>query len=149
MTGRWRHPAGRRPEGGAAVLEFLVVVAGFLVPLLFVLVTMDLVQRAMLGTSSAAREAGRVYLTASADHARDRAELAAWEILANHGLRDPARLSVELQGGCEDHGGCGSGHGPGSEVEVTVTYRVPVAGRLQGILPAELPVRSVHLTRGP
>jgi hypothetical protein len=145
----------RRPEGGAAVLEFLVVAAGFLVPLLYLLVTMDLVQRAMLGTSSAAREAGRVYLAAPAGHARDqvdRAELTAWEVLTNYGLRDPARLSVELRVGCED-GGCASGFPsgfrPGEEVEVTVTYRVPVAGRLQGVLPAELPVRSVHFTRGP
>jgi hypothetical protein len=50
-------------ERGAAVVELLVVMLVLLVPLVYVMVVMADVQRALLATSSAAREAGRVYVT--------------------------------------------------------------------------------------
>jgi hypothetical protein len=52
-------------ERGAAVVELLVVFLTLLVPLVYVMVVMADVQRALLATSSAAREAGRVYVTGS------------------------------------------------------------------------------------
>ena len=129
MSGR----AGRgsRPEAGAAVVELLVVALTLLVPLVYVMLVMADVQRALLATSGAAREAGRVYVTGS-DRvtAERRAEVASREVLAAYGLRagDP-RASLRLRAGCpaEGRSGCVGGFGPGAEVEVVVTYRVPVA----------------------
>ena len=46
-------------ERGAAVVELLVVFLTLLVPLVYVMLVMADVQRALLATSSAAREAGR------------------------------------------------------------------------------------------
>jgi hypothetical protein len=68
---------GVRGERGAAVVELLVVFLTLLVPLVYAMVVMADVQRALLATSKAA--------------------------------------------------GCAGGFGPGAEVLVEVTYRVPVA----------------------
>jgi hypothetical protein len=138
-------------ERGAAVVELVVVFLTLLVPLVYVMVVMADVQRALLATSGAAREAGRVYVTGSDRRdAERRAELAYREVLATYGLRagDP-RADLRLRVGCPAGGGsvgggsagggsagrglagggsgCVGGFGPGAEVEVVVTYRVAVA----------------------
>jgi len=118
-------------ERGAAVVELLVVFLTLLVPLVYVMVVMADVQRALLATSSAAREAGRVYVTGSDRAAAERrAELAYREVLASYGIRagDP-RARMRLRSGCPSGAGsgCAGGFGPGAEVTVEVTYRVPVA----------------------
>jgi hypothetical protein len=122
---------GSRVERGAAVVELLVVFLTLLVPLVYVMVVMADVQRAVLATSSAAREAGRVYVTGSDRVAAERrAELAYREVLASYGMRagDPA-AGMRLESGCPPgaDSGCVGGFGPGAEVRVEVTYRVPVA----------------------
>jgi hypothetical protein len=142
-------------ERGAAVVELLVVFLALLVPLVYVMVVMADVQRALLATSSAAREAGRVYVTGSDRlDAERRAALAYREVLATYGIRpgDPG-AAMRLRAGCpagDGSGsgvgpgaaarpgpgvgsrpgvgsGCAGGFGPGAEVEVVVTYRVGVA----------------------
>jgi hypothetical protein len=119
-----------RGERGAAVVELLVVFLTLLVPLVYVMVVMADVQRALLATSSAAREAGRVYVT-GADRlaAERRAAVAYREVLAAYGLGagDP-RAGMRLRARCPPAAsGCAGGFGPGAEVQVVVTYRVPVA----------------------
>ena len=126
MTG-----AGSRSERGAAVVELLVVALTLLVPLVYVMVVMADVQRALLVTSGAAREAGRVYVTGPDRVAAERrAEAASREVLGAYGIRagDPG-ASLRVRAGCPVGGGsgCAGGFGPGAEVEVVVTYRVPVA----------------------
>jgi hypothetical protein len=123
-------------ERGAAVVELLVVFLTLLVPLVYVMVVMADVQRALLATSSAAREAGRVYVTgADRADAERRAGIAYREVLASYGVRagepragDPG-AGMRLRARCppEAGPGCAGGFGPGAEVEVEVTYRVPVA----------------------
>jgi hypothetical protein len=122
---------GSRAERGAAVVELLVVALTLLVPLVYVMVVMADVQRALLATSGAAREAGRVYVTGPDRVAAERrAEAASREVLAAYGIRagDPG-VSLRLRAGCPAEGasGCAGGFGPGAEVEVVVAYRVPVA----------------------
>jgi hypothetical protein len=145
---------GWRGERGAAVVELLVVFLTLLVPLVYVMVVMADVQLALLATSSAAREAGRVYVTGSDRlDAERRAGLAYREVLATYGMRDgDPRAGMRLRAGCPGSGsgagagsgfgqgsrsgagswvgsgpGCVGGFGPGAEVRVVVTYRVPVA----------------------
>ena len=136
---------GARAERGAAVVELLVVMLTLLVPLVYVMVVMADVQRALLATSAAAREAGRVYVTGPDRVAAEgRAGTAYREVLASYGMRagDP-KARLRLRAGCPVEGaaegaggaaegaggaaGCAGGFGPGAEVEVVVTYRVPVA----------------------
>jgi hypothetical protein len=131
--------SGRRPgEGGAAVVELLVVFLTLVVPLVYAMVVMADVQRALLATSSAAREAGRVYVTGpDRVEAERRAGVAYRQVLATYGIRagDPA-AGMRLRAGCPAEAeaeagavgeGCAGGFGPGAEVEIVVTYRVPVA----------------------
>jgi Flp pilus assembly protein TadG len=121
----------RRGERGAAVVELLVVFLTLLVPLVYVMVVMADVQRALLATSSAAREAGRVYVTGTDRLAAERrANLAYREVLASYGMRaEHPRSGMRLRARCppEAASGCSGRFGPGAEVEVVVTYRVPVA----------------------
>jgi hypothetical protein len=118
-------------ERGAAVVELLVVFLTLLVPLVYVMVVMADVQRALLATSSAAREAGRVYVTgADRVDAERRAGVAYREVLATYGMRAGDRgAGMRLRAGCPAAAGpgCTGEFGPGAEVEVEVTYRVPVA----------------------
>jgi hypothetical protein len=124
-------PAPLGSQGGAAVVELLAGFLVLLVPLVYALVVVADVQRALLATSSAAREAGRVYVTASSRaEAERRAAVAYREVLANFGLRaaDP-RAALRVEAGCPVGApvGCAGGFGPGAEVRVAVTYRVAVA----------------------
>ncbi len=149
-------PADRSPargERGAAVVELLVVLLTLLVPLVYAMVVMADVQRALLATSSAAREAGRVYVTASDKvDAERRAGVAYREVLATYGLRagDP-RAGMRLRVGCPagTGSGCAGGFGPGAEVQVVVTYRVPAARLpfLGAVAGPGLTVGATHHTR--
>ncbi len=131
------------------MIEFSVVFVALVLPLAYVIVTMSAVQLAMLGTSAAAREAGRVYATAdSAADARARSDVAAQAVLVNHGLTEPGRGAVQATSSCPSATeGCVNGFGRGAEVEVTVVYQVPVAGPIQGLVGLEIPVSSTHRTR--
>jgi hypothetical protein len=149
VTGK---PAGPG-ERGAAVVELLVVFLTLVVPLVYAMVVMADVQRALLATSSAAREAGRVYVTgADRVEAERRARVAYREVLATYGIRsgDPA-AGMRLRVGCpaELNAECGGGFGPGAEVEVVVTYRVPVARVpfLGAVAGPGVPVGATHHTR--
>jgi hypothetical protein len=124
-------PAAPGSQGGAAVVELLAGFLVLLVPLVYALVVVADVQRALLATSSAAREAGRVYVTASSRaEAERRAAVAHREVLANFGLRagDP-RAALQVEAACPARApvGCTGGFGPGAEVRVVATYRVAVA----------------------
>jgi len=139
-------------EQGAAAVEFVAVFLALLVPLVYAVAVVADVQRALLATSSAAREVGRVYVTAAdRDDARVRTERAYAEVLGNYGLRSGGgrdRLVVTAE--CPVRvPACAGGFGPGAEVRVVATYRVAVArlpflGSLGG---PSVTVGATHRTR--
>jgi hypothetical protein len=143
----------RAGERGAAVVELLVVFVTLLVPLVYAMVVMADVQRALLATSSAAREVGRVYVTGSDRRdAERRAGLAYREVLGTYGMdAGSPRAGMRLQVGCPAGvgSGCVDGFGPGAEVRVVVTYRVPVARLpfLGAVAGPGLTVGATHHTR--
>jgi hypothetical protein len=181
-----REAAGVEPtelrvtERGAAVVELLVVFLTLLLPSVYVMVVMADVQRALLATSSAAREAGRVYVTGSdrADAER-RAAVAYRDVLGAYGMgAGDSGAGMRLQVGCpagalssvapaprpssvapaplppvplplRSASGCVGGFGPGAEVRVVVTYRVPVARLpfLGAVAGPGLTVGATHHTR--
>jgi hypothetical protein len=138
-------------QQGAAVVEFLLVFVVLVVPLVYAIAVMADVQRALLAVSTAAREAGRVYVTAPPRDAGRRTELAYEEVLANFGYAagdSRARLVVETA--CPNAATrCASGPGPGAEVTVRVTYRVPVARLpfIGAVAGPDLPVGATQRTR--
>jgi len=140
-------------ERGAAVVEFVVVFLALLVPLVYAVAVVADVQRALLATSSAAREVGRVYVTA-ADRggARGRVERAYAEVLGNYGLRSGGgrdRLEVTAECPASAPAACAGGFGPGAEVRVVVTYRVAVARLpfLGAVAGPSVTVGATHRTR--
>jgi hypothetical protein len=120
----------RGSQRGAAVVELLVVLVTLMVPLVYVMLVMADVQRALLATSSAAREAGRLYVTGTDRLDAERRARAGYEqVLGTYGVEagDP-RAGIRLRAGCPpEAAGCVDGFGPGAEVQVVVAYRVPVA----------------------
>jgi Flp pilus assembly protein TadG len=122
-----------RDDDGSAVLEFVTVAVLFMVPLVYVLLTVFAVQRAAFAVSAAAREAGRAYVTDdAASDAGTRARTAADMALDDQLPGSPeADLTIDA-----------NGLTPGAAVTVTVTYRVrlPFSGGA-----ATIPVTATHV----
>lgn len=133
-----------RGEEGSAPVEFVLVAVVLLVPLVYLVVGAAAVQRAAFATTSAVREAGRVYATQGSDPAGRAEALAAVGVsLAGAGVRwSPAGLTIS----CEPRG---CGYAPGSEVTVALRVDVPLPG-LAGWLcaasrcRASVPVTATH-----
>lgn len=130
-------------DEGSALLEFSYLAVLLMVPLVYVLVTVLQVQSAAFAVTEAARQAGRAYVRADTTaEARDRARTAAGLALADQGITDadppvvscaPKPLARCLE--------------PGTRVEVTVSYRVPlrVLGALfVGTQGPTIPVTATH-----
>ncbi len=138
-----RRVAGRGPDQGNAIVEFVYLAVLLMVPLAYVLLTVFRVQAAAYAVSSAAREAGRVYATAdSPGDAAARAEAAARIVLADSNLElDPGQVEISCSPSpCALQ--------PGSQVNVVMTHRVdlPLVPRFLGErAPASVRVSSRHL----
>lgn len=134
------------------MIEFLLVFVALVVPLVYAIAVMAAVQRAVLAVSTAAREIGRVYVTSpTRAEANGRMERAYQEVMGNFGYAaGDGRGEVEIHTACPAAAAsCERGFGPGAEVSVRVTYRVPVArlpfvGAISG---PDLPVGATHHTR--
>jgi hypothetical protein len=140
-----RAPGGVRPrpdaERGSAVVEFVFLGVLMLVPLIYLVLTLARVQAGAYATSQAAREAGRVYVTAESDEvgsarARSAAELA----FADQGFAGAGSLTLRCDGSpCLR---------PEGRVEVTAAVAVPlplVPTFARDVVPLEVPVSASHL----
>ena len=110
----------KRDDGGAAVVEFVVLVVLVLVPVVYVVLAATRVQAGAYAVTQAAREAGRAFVQANSpgEGASD-ARLATAIALRDQGFEvRPGVLSID----------CGNGQclTPGSTVDVHVTLRVPL-----------------------
>jgi Flp pilus assembly protein TadG len=132
-----------RDENGSAIVEFTFLAVLFMVPLLYLLLTVFQVQRAAYAVTAATREAGRAFVTAdSATVAFDRAYAAAGISLADHDLSvDASAMTIDCAGGT-------SCLAPGSQVTVAMEVEVPlpfVPALWDGSFAAALPVRASHV----
>ena len=130
----------RRGDGGTALVEFTYLAVLLMVPLVYVMTSAFLVQRAAFGVTEAARQAGRAYATAdSVSSGQARAAAASALALADQGITDagPPVLAC-LDDTCL---------APGSSVRVTVSYtvRLPVISAFfpSGSAPG-IPVSASH-----
>jgi hypothetical protein len=137
-----RSPDGARLPGedrGAALLEFIVIGVGVLLPILYLALSAAAVERASFASAQAVREAGRAFSTASTpEQGRSRAQAAARLAFADHGLSLPPG-SLRLA--------CGQGAclAPGSVVAVDLEWSValpwlPYARAADG--PVRIPVQA-------
>lgn len=132
----------RRDDCGNAIVEFVYLAILLMVPLVYMLLTVFQVQRAAFAASSAAREAGRVFVTSTDEAlAEDRAKTSAGIVLRDSGLTlAPGDLRITCSSSpCLE---------PGSRVEVVVRHRVtlPLLPDVFGDGgPASVTVSSEHL----
>jgi Flp pilus assembly protein TadG len=132
-----------RPDDcGNAIVEFVYLAILLMVPLVYMLLAVFQVQRAAFAASSAAREAGRVFVTSTDEAlAEDRAKTSAGIVLRDSGLTlAPGDLRITCSSSpCLE---------PGSRVEVVVRHRVtlPLLPDVFGDGgPASVTVSSEHL----
>ncbi len=90
---------GERDDGGSAIVEFVFVAVVVMIPLVYFLASVAVVQRSRLAVSQAAREAGRAYATSERAGDTDGRVRAAVRIaLADQGLPDTATVRVVASG---------------------------------------------------
>jgi Flp pilus assembly protein TadG len=81
-------------EEGAALIEFIVLAVVLLIPTIYLVLTVGRLQAASYAVSTAAREAGRAYVTAPRGSSpQARADAAARLAFADHGF-DTGRIAV-------------------------------------------------------
>ena len=112
---RWRPSADATPgddpgdERGSAALEFILVGLLLLVPLVYLIVSLGLIQGQSLGAEAGARHIARTLSTAeNADAARESADLILRSVVDEYGLdADSVRMSLECHptaGPCPEAG---------------------------------------------
>ena len=111
----------QRGDDGNALVEFTYLAVLLMIPLVYVLISAFLVQRAAFGTTEAAREGARAYARSdSVDQAEARARTAIALALRDQGVTGGQTVGFDCQGTpCLD---------PGSRIKVTVTYWVQLPG---------------------
>lgn len=117
-------------DAGTAVLEFVLAGLLLLVPVVYLVVALGLIQEQSLGAESGSRHIARAIATApDAAVARERSEAVARSVAAEYGM-DPAALRVSMS--CRPSGACPR---PGAVVIVTVRTRVvlPLVPPILGI----------------
>lgn len=120
-SSRSTDPAARDdPERGSASLEFILVGILLLVPLVYLVVALGVIQGQALGAEAGARHVARAVSTAAgADEARGRAERIVDAVITEYGM-DEASVDVSLT--CSPSGGiCPE---PGATLVVTLRTRV-------------------------
>lgn len=117
---RLPHRRGDDAEAGSAIIEFVLLTVVVLVPVVFGLALLSLVQRASYAASGAARDAARMYATgADVAAAQSRSVAAANVIFADYGVAEGSRVAIDCLGSCL---------APGSRVRATATVLVPLPG---------------------
>ena len=131
---------GRR-DRGRAIVEFLVVGLLVLVPIVYFVVTLSRVQAAAFAASTASREAGRAFPTATTeDDAYVRAGAAARISFEDYDFGADGTVGLNCDGSpCLR---------PEGRVEAVATVRVRlplIPDLLSGTIPAVLPVSATHV----
>lgn len=132
----------RRDEGGSAVVEFVFLAVLLMVPLFYLVMTLSRVQAGAYAASTAAREAGRAYVTASdQDAASFRAEVAARIAFEDQGFGpDEARIALACDGApCLR---------PDGRIGFTATVTVPlplVPSFARAVVPLQVPITASHV----
>lgn len=115
-----------RSDDGTAAIEFIVGGVLLLVPLLYLIIAMGMVQGQTMGVEAAARHLARSLAT---DQAASASEDLVATVATQYGV-DPATLSVTLA--CESSGPCPA---PGAILTVTVsaTVTLPLVPPILGL----------------
>ena len=121
--------AERDSERGSAALEFILVGLLMLVPLVYLIVSLGLIQEQSLGAEAAARHVARAMSTATgADDARQRADRVLASIAQQYGL-DDVDIAVE----CSPSGSACPAAGATLAVTVATRVTLPLVPPVLGL----------------
>ena len=141
MTVRRRRVSARREEG-SAIVEFVFLGVLLLVPMVYLVMSVGRVQAGSYAVTTAAREAGRAFVTAeSGEDAAGRAESAAAIAFADQGFAGLGSLQVSCAASpCLT---------PDARVKTTARVTVPlplVPAFARDVVPLEVPLSASPLS---
>jgi hypothetical protein len=139
---RLRTPRRVGAESGSAVVEFVFLAVLLIIPLIYLVMMLARLQAGAYAVATAAREAGRAYVTASAEsQAAGRAQAAAVIAFEDQGFAGVGTLSIRCDGiPCLR---------PEGRVETTAAVTVPlplVPTFARSVVPLQVPVSASHLS---
>lgn len=131
-----------RSEEGSAVVEFVFLGVLMMVPLVYLVLSVGRVQAGSYAVTTAAREAGRAFVTASpGEDPGRRAEAAAAIAFADQGFGGRGSLVVSCSASpCLT---------PGARIETRARVSVPlplVPAFARDVVPLEIPLSASHLS---
>ena len=130
-------------ERGSAIVEFVFLAVLLMVPLFYLVMTLSRIQAGAYAASTAAREAGRAFVTASEPAAAEqRAAAAARIAFEDQGFGvDETQLAMACDGTpCLR---------PDGRIEMSTTVTVPlplIPSFARDVVPLEVPVRASHVS---
>ena len=129
-------------ERGSAIVEFVFLAVLLMVPLFYLVMTLSRIQAGAYAASTAAREAGRAFVTASEPAAAEERAVAAARIaFEDQGFgAGETRLTMDCDGTpCLR---------PDGRIEMSTTVTVPlplIPSFARGVVPLEVPVTASHV----
>lgn len=139
----WRERLGRaRSEEGSAIIEFIFLGVLMLVPLMYLVMALGRIQAGSYAVTTAAREAGRAFVTAGAGQdAAGRANAAANIAFGDQGFDGMGSLEVSCSASpCLT---------PDARIETTARVTVPlplIPAFARDVVPLEIPLTATHLS---
>lgn len=131
-----------RGEEGSAVIEFIFLGVLMLVPLIYLVMTLGRIQAGSYAVTTAAREAGRAFVTApSGDDASARAHAASNVAFVDQGFDGMGTLEIACS-----TSPCLT---PDARIETTARVTVPlllIPGFARDVVPLEIPLTASHLS---
>lgn len=139
----WRERVARaRGEEGSAVIEFIFLGVLMMVPLIYLVMALARIQAGSYAVATAAREAGRAYVTAAeGQDAPARANAAANIAFADQGFDGMGSLEVSCS-----TSPCLT---PDARIETTARVTVPlplIPTFARDVVPLEIPLSASHLS---
>ncbi|WP_300267683.1 TadE family protein [Microbacterium sp.] len=136
---RWNRWASN--DDGSAALEFITVGVILLVPLVYLVITLGVVQEQFLGVEAAARHSARVVAQAeSADDAAARSDAVITNVIDEYGM-DSSRVDVAMS--CSPTGGACPAAGSTVLVTVSTVVSLPLVPPIFGLdAAASIPLQA-------
>jgi hypothetical protein len=133
-------------DAGNAVLEFVVLAAFLMVPLIYIILAVAQVQGSAYGATEATREAGRAYIGAATSLDASRQACAAATVALRNAVDTPFDCASQLHVSCVSDTGCAAGLVPGEtiRVEIDLTVGLPFLPTSVFGHSLSVPVHAVH-----
>jgi Flp pilus assembly protein TadG len=135
-----------RGDAGNAVLEFVVLAAFLMVPLIYIIIAVAQVQGSAYGATEATREAGRAYVGAATSLDASRQACTAATVALRNAVDTPFDCASQLHVSCISDDGCSAGLVPGEtiRVEIDLTVSLPFLPKSVFGRSLSVPVHAVH-----